>query len=160
MFTYYKYRFYVTLVIILSVLTACSGIKTYPNNLDRNLHVTTKTDSGSVLSSVRAAVDIHQVEPDCSIKYAGTIQLDKPGVDIGIPAGRSSYLVFVFSSSGFLSASSTTTYSTLLRPRKGIRYDIDVSYLEDIYNVVIHERRGRNKSREIEAKSLAVCKPL
>lgn len=160
MFISHKNRFYLALLITLSLLTACSGIKTYPNTLDRNLRVTTKTDSGSALSSVRTAVDIYQVEPDCSIKYSGTIQLDSPDVDIGIPTGRSSYLVFIFSSSGFLSGSSTTSYDTLLRPRKGIRYDIDVSYLEDIYNVVIHERQGSNKSREIEARSLAACKPL
>lgn len=121
MFAYHKYRPYVTLLIALGLLTSCSGVKTYPNTLDKNLHVTTKTDS-----SVDATVEIYKVESNCS----------------------------------FLSGSSTTTYSALLRPRTGLKYDIDVSYMEDIYNVVINERRGSTKSREIEAKSLAACKPL
>ena len=157
MFTHIKYRYYIVLLIILGTLTACSGVKTYSNTLNKNLHVTTKTDS-----SVDAAIDIYRVKSDCSIKYSGTIQLDNSTVDIGIPAGRSSYLAFTFSSSSFLSGSSTTTYSTLLRPRTDQnKYDIDVSYIENIYNVVIRERRrGSNKGREIETRDLSTCKPL
>lgn len=155
MMVHFKYGFYLTLVVVLSMLSACSAVKTYPNTLDKNLHVITRTDSG-----VDAAIEIYEVKPDCSIKYSGTIQLDNPGIDVGLPTGRSSYLVFVFSSSGFFTGSSTITYDTLLRPRKGVRYDIDVRYQQDIYNVVINKRLGSNKSREIEAKSLADCKPL
>jgi len=110
--------------------------------------------------AVDAAIEIYEVKPDCSIKYSGTIQLDNPVIDVGVPTGRSSYLVFVFSSSGFFTGSSAITYDTLLRPRKGIRYDIDVRYQQDIYNVVVHERLGSNKSKEIEAKNLAECKPF
>ena len=155
MMVYFKYGFNVSLLLVLSMLAACSAVKTYPNTLDKNLRVITKTDSG-----VDAAVEIYEVKPDCGIKYSGTVQLDNPGVDIGIPVSRSSYLVFVFSRSGFFTGSSTITYDTLLRPRRGIRYEIDVSYREDIYNVVVHERLGANKSQEIETKSLTDCKPL
>lgn len=162
MFIHFKYGYHAALLIMLGFLTACSGVKTYPNTLDSNLHVITTTDSGSVLTSVNASVEIYQVEGDCSINYAGTVQLDKPTVDIGIPTGRSSYLVFVFSSSGFLSSSSSSTsYSTLLRPRAGLQYDIDVSYLENIYNVVIHSKRpGSDKRQAIETRDMASCKPL
>ena len=152
---YFKYGFNVKLLLVLSTLAACSAVKIYPNTLDKNLRVITKTDSG-----VDAAIEIYEVKPDCGIKYSGTVQLDNPDVDIGIPTGRSSYLVFVFSSSGFFTGSSSITYGTLLRPRKGSRYDIDVSYQEDIYNVVVHERLGANNSQEIETKSLADCKPI
>jgi hypothetical protein len=147
----------ITLLITLCTLTACSGIKTYSNTMNKNLDLTSKTDS-----SVDAALDIYRVESDCSIEYSGTIQLTKSTINTGIPAGRSSYLVFSFSSSGFFSGSSTTTYSTLLRPRSDKKeYDIDVSYIENIYNVVIHEKtRGSNKRQEIEARGLATCKPL
>ena len=91
MMVYFKYGFNVTLLLVLSMLAACSAVKTYPNTLDKNLRVITKTDSG-----VDAAIEIYEVKPDCSIEYSGTVQLDNPDVDIGIPTGRSSYLVFVF----------------------------------------------------------------
>lgn len=151
----FKYWFSLTLLVVLSMLTACSAVKIYPNTLDKNVRVNTKTDSG-----VEAAIEIYEVKPDCGIVYSGTIQLDNPVMEIGLPTGRSSYMVFIFSSSGFFTGSSTISYDTLLRPRKSIRYDIDVSYRDDIYNVVMHERLASNKRREIEARSLAGCKPL
>ena len=142
-------------------ITGCSGLKTYENDLDNNLQITTQTDSGSIFSNVQAAVDIHKVKPDCSTEYAGTIQLDDSTKDIGIPAGRSSYLVFVFEKSGFFSAETSTTYNTLLRPRNGYQYIAEVSYQENIYNVIINEvDPGKRTSREIDSKGLQACRPV
>jgi len=146
----------IILLILLGLLTACSSnIKTYPNNLGKNLHVKTN-------SSVNTAVDIYQVNPDCSIMYSGTVKLDKADTDIGIPSDQSSYLAFVFSDSSWLAgSSSSTSYETLLRPRAGYTYEADVSYQDNIYNVVIHEQRlGSKKRRELETKSLSACSPL
>ena len=39
------------------LLAGCSGIKTYPDTLPKNLHIRTET-SGSLLSKVRAAVHL------------------------------------------------------------------------------------------------------
>ena len=103
-------------------ITGCSGLKTYHSDLDNNLRLTTQTDSGSVFSNIQAAVDIHKVNKDCSTEYAGSIQLDDSSNDIGIPSGRSSYLVFVFEKSGFFSAETSTTFNTLIRPRNGYQY--------------------------------------
>ena len=155
MVVYSRYRYYLTILAVLSMLAACSAVKTYSNMQDKNIRVITNTDSG-----VEAAIEIYEVKPDCSIVYSGSIQLDNAETDIGLATGRSSYLVFVFSSSGFFTGSSTISYDTLLRPRKNSSYDIDVSYRDDIYNVVMHERLASNKRREIEARSLAGCKPL
>ena len=86
----------------LLLLPACSGIKTYENSLNKNLHVHTATDSGLWFSRLRAAVEIHRVGEDCVLDYEGTVQLADPKIDIGIPPQRWSYLVFVFASSSFL----------------------------------------------------------
>jgi len=155
MVVYSRFRYYLTILAVLSMLAACSAVKTYPNTSDKNIRVITNTDSG-----VEASIEIYEVKPDCSIEYSGSTQLENPETDIGLATGRSSYLVFVFSSSGFFTGSSTISYDTLLRPRKNSSYDIDVSYRDDIYNVVMHERLASNKRREIEARSLAGCKPL
>jgi len=142
-------------------LAGCSGLKTYSSNLDENLRIKTETDSGSVFSSVEAAVDIHTVKPDCSTEYAGTVQLDESSSDVGIPAGRSSYLVFVFERSGFFSADSTITYNTLIRPRPGYQYNATVSYKENIYNVVINEvNPGSKKNLELDPRDMSACRPV
>ncbi len=152
----------ITLILAAGFIPGCSGLKTYSSDLDNNLRISSETESGSMFSSVNAELDIHRIKPDCSTEYAGTVELDGPPVDVGIPTGRSSYLVFVFESSGFLSSTSgSTSYDTLLRPRRGYQYDIKVSYKENLYNVVINEiAPGGKKRRELESKELAACRPI
>lgn len=141
-------------------LTGCSGVKTYPNNLEKNLYITTTTQSGSFFSSVNTAVDIYQVRPDCTLDYQGTVKLDKAAVSVGIPYDKRSYLVFNFASKSFLAnTSGSITHETILKPRRYHRYMIDVSYIDDIYNVEIRETHPRKKSsREINTVSLVACK--
>ena len=56
-----RVAFIVLSICTASLLAGCFGSKTYPNTLDKNLHVHTATDSGSWFSRVHAAVDIHRV---------------------------------------------------------------------------------------------------
>src|SRR6266480_2732334 len=108
-----------------SLLTGCSGAKTYPDTLPKNMHVRTET------SNMRAELHIHRVDANCLTEYQGTVQLDKPSVKIGIPAGRQSLVAITFSSSSFLTASSRSIrYDTLLTPRAGYTYDVTVRYVD------------------------------
>jgi hypothetical protein len=147
------------LALLIGLLPACSGIKTYPDRPEKNLQVHTRTDSGSMFSSVRAALSISRVDAQCRTEYEGTVDLEKESVQLGVPVERWSYLVFHFSSSGFLSSrSSTMEQATLLRPRAGYRYDVEVNYRDDTYNVVIHESRaGTGRGREIDLRRLDLC---
>jgi len=139
-----------------SLFASCSGIKTYPDTLPKNMHVRTETSS-----NVRAALHIHRVDPNCLTEYQGTVQLDKRSVEVGIPAGRMSLVAFTFASSPFLTGSSRSVRSdTLLTARPGYTYDVRVSYLDDMYNVAIREIDPRRSSgREIERRSLGTCVP-
>jgi len=138
-----------------SLLAGCSGAKTYPDTLPKNLHVRTET------SKVRAELHIHRVDANCLTEYQGTVQLDKPSIEVGIPAGRQSIVAFTFSRSSFLSGSSSSVrYDTLLTPRAGYTYDVKISYLDDIYNVTIREIDPRGSSgREIARRDPRACKP-
>jgi len=137
-----------------SLLAGCSGIKTYPDTLPKNLRI------HATISKVQAALHIHRVDAGCQTEYQGTVQLDKPSVEIGIPAGRPSLVAFTFSSSSFLSGSSSSVrYDTLLTPRAGYIYDVKVSYLDNIYNVTVREIDPRSSSsREIGRRDLRACK--
>jgi hypothetical protein len=143
-------------------LTACSGLKTYNSNLENNLQISTETDSGSVFSSMRTTVDVHTVNPDCTIEYAGTVKLDDRSEEIGIPTGRSTYLVFVYEKGGFLSSTETSmTYETLIRPRAGYQYSAKVTYEDSLYNVVLNETRpGSKKKRAIATRGMHTCRPV
>jgi len=143
-----------------SLVAGCSGIKTYPDTLEKNLHITTEAASGSAFSRMRVALHIHQVDANCRTEYQGTVQLNEPSDQIGVPSDRLSYLVFSFSSATFLGGSgSSISYETLLWPRAGHAYDARASYADSIYHVEIRETDPRRSAgREIERRGLDDCR--
>lgn len=149
-------------LLIVGLLSGCAGLRPYPNTMGKNLHIQTETDSGSIFSKVRAAVDIFSVNADCTPEYQGTVKLKAPSIDVGISPNELSYMVFVFSNSSFLANSrSSISHETLLKTRAGYNYDIKVSYIDDIYDVSIEENhQGSSKSREIELRNLSTCQSL
>ena len=161
-FTNVTGRYIIGLLLALALLTGCSGLRPYPNTLDKNLHIRTETDSGSIFSKVRAEVDIFRVNADCKTEYQGTVNLKGPSIEVGIPSDELSYIVFVFSNSSFLASSrSSISHETLLRARAGYNYNIKVSYIDDIYNVAIKETHPRrSKGREIELRDISKCGSL
>ena len=152
-------KYIIVLLLAASLMYGCAGIRPYPNSLDKNLHIRTKTESGSLFSKARAAVDIYQVDASCKAEYQGTLKLNKPSVAVGIHPDSLTYLVFKFASYSFLAnSSSMISYDTLLKPRAGYNYDIKVSYIDDIYNVDIREvHLSKPASRDIERKDLSAC---
>lgn len=152
-------RVVVGLMVVAGALAGCSGKYTYPNTLAKNLYIETTTDSSSVFSSVRAAMGVYRVDEHCRIEYQGTVDLDSSSISVGIPAGKPSYLVFEFASSNFLASSRRSiTYETLLVPVAGRDYRLEVSYVDDIYNVHIRESQsGEIATRKIPRRDLHSC---
>lgn len=147
-------------LLAVGLLSACSGIRPYPNHLDKNVQIRTDTASGSIFSSTRASVGIYRVDEHCRIQYEGTIDLDKPVVLVGLPSDRLSYLIFRFSSSSFLAnVRSSIAQETLLKTRTGHAYQVDVTYRNSIYNVVVREQYPRKRgSHELDLKRLDACR--
>lgn len=144
--------------LLIGLLSGCSGIKPYPNELEKNLHMRTSTDSGSIFSRVRASLSILRVDAQCRTEYEGTVDLRNGAADVGVPVDRWSYLIFDFSSSGLFSGNSTIKQATLLKPRTGYRYDVEVIYRDEMYNIAIHEvRAGSTGDREITLRGLDAC---
>ena len=150
------------LLLVFSLLAGCFGWKSYPNTLEKNLHIQTETESGSFFSTVRADVDIYRVNGSCNTEYQGTVNLSSPSVEVGLHPDQASYLIFNFASSSFIANSrSTISYDTLLTPRAGHHYDIKVRYVDDIYNVEIRETHpGNPASLDIERQDLRACRAV
>jgi len=143
------------------MLAACSMTKTYPEMQPRNLKIYGEASSGSMFSTVRAAVHIYSVDAKCRTEYQGTTRNEGRPTEIGIPAGRTSLLAVTFSSSSFLGNWNTSMrYETLLTPRAGYLYDMKISYADDIYNVALRELDPRRSSgRDLARVSPDACKP-
>jgi len=142
-----------------SLLAACSSLRDYPRVTPENVVVKSKLESGSMFSSMRGAVHVHEVDGTCHTNYVGTVKLDQPSVALGLPAERASYLVFVFAGSSFLGGSSSSTSAgTVLKPRAGYRYEFAVTYKDSIYNVVLRESDPRGGgSHELPRQQLKGC---
>ena len=140
------------LVAAVLLVTGCSGLKTYPNDAPKNVHVVTQTDPG-----VRTALHVHAVNGECSTHYDGTLALDRGNVDIGVPAGRPSYLVVSFDTSSFMAGSRSTSVGTVLTPRAGYEYELAVRYKQDIYDVAVREIDRKGVSRDLARRPLAGC---
>jgi len=136
----------------LALIAGCSGLRPYPaESASKNLTIRMNA------SKVRAELDVHGVDPQCRAPYIGTVKLDKPTVAVGIPPDAWSYLKFDFASSSLLRGSQRMTKATLLRARAGHRYEVDVKYRDDIYDVVIRELSPRGATREVPLLDLASC---
>lgn len=138
------------IMMMVGFLCGCAATKSYVATAEDNVRISTMAESGSSFSSIRAAMDVHSVDADCRTTYQGTMELDRSPITTGIPAGQESLLVFVFSNSSFLGSSrSTIRYETLLSPRSGYGYEIDVQYVDGAYDAVLYEvdRGGRRETR-------------
>jgi hypothetical protein len=145
---------------LVMLAAACSGLKPYPNELPtKNLSIRTATSSGSVFSSVGAEVDVHSVDAACRTQYLGTVQLDQPSVAVGIAADRGSLLTFHFLIANFLgSARGRVSRELFITPRSDQRYEIDVTYRDDLYDVVLRERLRNGDAREVAPVGLKACR--
>jgi hypothetical protein len=147
------------LAVLVVLLGGCSSLRPYPSVTPENVVVKSALESGSILSSMRGSVHIHELDASCHSSYVGTVKLDRPSVALGLPAERASYLVFAFDGSSFLGGTTSSTSSgTVLKPRPGYRYEFAVTYKDNIYNVVLREsdpRRGA--SREVPRQELRGC---
>ena len=136
-------------------LVGCS-VKTYPNTLPKNMHVTTKLDSGSMVKGTSALLDVYRVDAKCELTHEGRLDLEEPKTDVGLPINSPLYLEFIFVNSNYLArSSSSTNYGLLLTPRPGNGYQVKAQYASGIYDVVVRESGGR----VIGQVKLSDCRP-
>jgi hypothetical protein len=153
-----RWIIFIGLLLFTGLISSCAGIKPYPNTLTKN--ITIKTSSkGGFLTSINVQVHIAKVNKNCQGEYIGTVKLKNPVEKVGLPTGKWSYLTFNFATSTFLGGNnSSISLGTLIKPRKGYTYELDVSYFENIYNVEIFEKGPRGKkAREIDIRNLEDC---
>jgi hypothetical protein len=135
-----------------------SGVKSYPNTLDKNVQIRSETVSSSALFQVRTAVSVYRVDERCELELEGVVNIDRPTVSVGIPANRWTYLDFTFSDPSLAGgASSSVSRETLFRPRAGYRYDIGVSHKKVISIREIPARGGAG--RKVDFREIRACRP-
>lgn len=132
------------------LLVACTGLKPYHSDYQKNLFITTDTEKGW-FSGVDASLDIYEMQSECDVDYQGTVDLGDSLIEVGLPEGVPAYLVFRFESSAFLSnTQSSMGYDVAFYPDYGQVYDVNVTYHGNIYNVEVQERlRGGTEGQRL-----------
>jgi hypothetical protein len=145
----------------LAVAGCATGVKNYPNTLDKNVQIRSETVSSSSLFQVRTAVGVYRVGERCELEFEGVVNIDRPTVAMGIPANRWTYLDFTFNgSSPDGSSGGAVSRETLFRARAGYRYDVAVTYRKDTYHVAIREIPPKGGAgREVEFRDIRACRP-
>jgi hypothetical protein len=143
-----------------TLLAGCSNLKTYQGSGEKNMLVRVKNEGGGLFSSTRPDVNIFSVDAACQAKYLGTVDLDAPKVEIGLPVGQTVLIEFVFQKSTLGSQHALTAVEIMATPRKGTRYEFDVSYLRSGYTATgVEFQPGQTKGREMEYQRLRDCVP-
>ncbi len=158
----------VAIALIVAMTASCSGLQPYESTLPANLNVSVKVVRGGVLSVSAPgissfSVDMHviAVSPRCEKTYRGGVEISSAPVKVGIPVGSSTLLAFEFSGHNFLTrGSGSSSWASLLTPRGGYQYDIDVSYNGGMYSVEMYERNpGNGQRRALDYRSFRSCVP-
>jgi len=140
-------RPYQAVIVALVLAAGCGSTKHYSDLPEKNLQVR------STLSGAKAVMGVHKLDARCATEYEGVVDLDRPLVEVGLPPGRQSLLVFEFYSSSLLSGSSSTKKEARLVPRPGYRYEARVSYKDALYGVDLFEIDSRSGARrELETR--------
>jgi hypothetical protein len=135
------------MALALALTAGCAGTQPYAGLAEKNMQVRTAATGSSVVMGV------HRLDDKCFAHYEGAVTLDRPLIDVGLPPGRPSLLVFEFYSLGLFSGSRSIKKEARLMPRPGYRYEARVSYKDSLYGVDLLEIDPRSgASRELETR--------
>lgn len=145
--------------LLLAALAGCSGLKTYPNDLEKNLTVQT-TLSGSLFGSIKAYLHVYDPKDECKIKYVGSLKLKNGEAEVGVAVNRPVCLDFVFHAGDLFNPETHLHNRAIVTLRPGVRYVAIVRYVDRIYSVSIRELGSSSlPGREVPSQEIN-CAPL
>jgi len=141
------------ILIISAMLTACSNVKPYDSTYKKNLYINSKTDD-----DVNAAIDIYHVNNSCKYDYKGTVTLKDGKNRIGLKENQANYLVVSFTTSSFwASSTSSMSQDMTIKPNKKYSYKLNLSYMDDIYNIELKKTHLKSKRTSIVITENSMC---
>jgi hypothetical protein len=129
------------IIFIIGAVSACSSTSPYTSSSPDNLSIKTEIRKGT------AWMNVYEVNNACATKYMGTVDLEGAKVKVAIPINKPSYLLFTFADASLFAGSSRSSYGIYLTTRAGYQYDATVSYVDDMYTLMIHEQNTRGGDR-------------
>jgi hypothetical protein len=147
-------------LVALLALAGCAGdgVRDYRSVGENNLSIDAKIQSNSFGTVRGALLHVYELNAACKLVYIGTIALDKPKVDVGLPTGKLLFLRAEFVTRERFSESGTRNgYSYVLQPRAGYRYAADIRQQDRMYKFALTERAPGGARRELERRGAERC---
>ena len=126
-------------------LIGCSAVRPFHEAPERNLHVRVKLKDDD--AKIRADLDLFAKVDKCNDSYIGSVELNKPVMDIGLPIGKELHLTYSVTRNSFSGGRRTLNFLSSLTPRPGYEYYADLSWVDGMYNLEVFESQGRGKGK-------------
>ena len=150
-----------TFIAISVLLSGCfSNNVRYPNTNAKNVTINLeqgKDDRGGFFTSVEIVAGVNDVtKSGCDTEYKGFIDL-KPGKNkLGLKPGKKTYILVEVAKSSH-SHSSSYSRGTVFTPKKGVKYEIDVNYVDSMFDFRFYEKK-KSKRKQLKIAHLPRCK--
>lgn len=138
------------------MLAGCAS--QYPNTYDKNVIVNLTMEQPGLLTSAKALIGVNDMDENCKIEYRGDVELANGPNKIGLAPGQLTNLVVVIAQDKFGGPSRSSRRTTLFKPAVGKQYEIDVSYVDAMFDVRFYEITG-SKRKELSKSSAPACQP-
>lgn len=152
-----KLKYFIFLAFL--ALAACSpDTKVLPLDPAGNSSATFEAAEVSFFEDREAGVHVYEVDAKCELVHLGyqPVTTKKEPLRFNLASGARYLVEFVMvtSSSG---GSHVTRISTLVKPKKGMSYQIEGSYLEAIKLIRLFEANPSGKKTKLEAQGMTQC---
>lgn len=134
------------------LLSACVGGTLYRSSQPENLAINTR------LESVNAQLELFTINKQCQPVSLGVLRLNEGKARLGIAPSGTTYYEVTFKGFSLLRGSSTVSTNGFIHTRKGYDYELEVSYVDNVYNVVAYEINSKGHKRELEGVAPRQCR--
>ena len=135
----------------------CTSNPVYKNESEKNLAINLKVDErNGLFNSIDIAAGVNDIDSQCQPHYRGYQTLSPGRNEMGLAPGILTNLVIEVAKSKYRSGSSYSR-GTLITPLPGKRYEIDASYLDNMFDFRLYEITGK-KRKPLKLLSLTECK--
>jgi len=154
--------------IALGLLAGCgANRKPYDNSLDKNVTINLVQGEDSkggffdsklgFFASVDIVAGVNDLDDRCRTKYKGYVDLEPGDTKIGLKPDQLTYLMVEVTKSAS-GGSSSFSEGTLIKPKKGYKYELHMNYSDGMSDLKLYEIR-KSKKTKMKMFPLAACKP-
>ena len=147
-----------SLVVFVAALMLAGCASQYPNTYDKNIIVNLTMEKPGLLTTAKAVIGVNDMSADCKIEFLGKVDLVNGPNKVGLAPGQLTNLVLDMSLDTFGGPSRGIRRTTWFKPAAGKQYEIDVSYIDSMFDLRLYEITG-SKRKELSKPSAPACKP-